>query len=487
MPPARPPSSARRAPLQSTPAAPSISAALREHRRSGAGRRHDGNGALTVQSPGPAARSTASAAACADDDVGVTTVLGANAYSGATAVNGVTLAVDGAIAYSPSPSTVAARSVAPAPSAPRASRTAARWRRQFDRHDFRQRRSDIRCQFVLQNDFADGRRPHQCHRHGTSTGGTVQAIASAGSSAEDLHYSDRDRWLRRKQFTGLTWSGSLGTGARNPHLTYDANDVFLVLVPGTVQLPAMRAGMGPMSPRHRRRGLRRRLAISRVQCAARRDRRTIADGLSQLSGEPGAGARNRALPGQLFMTNVFDNAFGGPVDDAGRNGGDAPLGYAWSGPPACSAGGLCHGYAARYGANVGTRWNVWPPPWRRYPIDSGPTVGSHTIASRVYGAVGGASYRRAGHADRLCARQSRIESFPRQRSRLPPRGHIPCCPLWPASVRPGLYRRPRRLRLAECLRRRTVTVSGTDTLHASFHPQAVARGSKRAGASHGRL
>ncbi len=42
-------------------------------------------------------------------------------------------------------------------------------------------------------------------------------------------------------FAGITGS-SFAPGARNPHLTYDTNNVFLVLDPGTIQLPAGTGG-----------------------------------------------------------------------------------------------------------------------------------------------------------------------------------------------------------------------------------------------------
>jgi outer membrane autotransporter protein len=78
----------------------------------------------------------------------------------------------------------------------------------------------------------------------TLTGATVQAIALPGSFRQQTYtILNATGGLGGTQFAGLTLTGSsISPGARNPHLTYDTNNVFLVLDPGTIQLPSGASG-----------------------------------------------------------------------------------------------------------------------------------------------------------------------------------------------------------------------------------------------------
>ena len=71
----------------------------------------------------------------------------------------------------------------------------------------------------------------------TLTGATVEARA-AGSSFTGKTYTIINAASIVGTFAGLTVTGNLGTRVRNPHLVYDANNVFLVLDPGTIVLPS---------------------------------------------------------------------------------------------------------------------------------------------------------------------------------------------------------------------------------------------------------
>lgn len=72
----------------------------------------------------------------------------------------------------------------------------------------------------------------------TLTGATVLATALAGSfRGQTYTILNATGGLGGTTFDSLTFTGSsISPGARNPHLTYDANNVYLVLDPGTLQL-----------------------------------------------------------------------------------------------------------------------------------------------------------------------------------------------------------------------------------------------------------
>ena len=176
------------------------------------------------------------------------------------------------------------------------------------------------------------------------------------------------------------------------------------------------------------------------------------------------------------MTNVFDNAFGGPVDDAGQNGGDAPLGYASERTTPRAAQEAYAAVTPRdRGANVGPRWNVWAAAYGgNARIDGDATVGSHTIASRVYGAVGGASYQftpatqigfALGSAGLSFSLDSALGSGRADMFHAALYGRHEFGPAYIAGLVGYVWQ--------NASTDRTVTVSGTDTLHASFHPQAL--------------
>ena len=62
----------------------------------------------------------------------------------------------------------------------------------------------------------------------TINGGAVQLVAAPGTYANSTTYTilNATGGLGGTTFTGLTFSGSsISPGARNPHLTYDANNV----------------------------------------------------------------------------------------------------------------------------------------------------------------------------------------------------------------------------------------------------------------------
>ncbi|WP_137044164.1 autotransporter outer membrane beta-barrel domain-containing protein [Pseudolabrys sp. FHR47] len=124
---------------------------------------------------------------------------------------------------------------------------------------------------------------------------------------------------------------------------------------------------------------------------------TLLTALSQLSGEPGAGAQQSLLTGaNLFMTSVFDNAFGNPFGASGQGGvSGGALGYV-SQPRVSPA--AQEAYAAMTLRDrlpsFEQRWSVWASGYGGSARVSGyGGVGSHDTTSRVYGAAAGATWR----------------------------------------------------------------------------------------------
>nr|WP_246740017.1 autotransporter outer membrane beta-barrel domain-containing protein [Bradyrhizobium aeschynomenes] len=176
-----------------------------------------------------------------------------------------------------------------------------------------------------------------------------------------------------------------------------------------------------------------------------------------------------------FITSVFDAAFGDPGGAAGP-GGTAPLGYA---PDRKASRAAQEAYAAvtprDAGASFEARWNVWAAGYDGNARIGGDTAaGSHATASRVSGVVAGAGVQLSpltrigfalGGAGSSAALDggfgtSRADMF---NAALYGRHDFG------ASYVAGLIG----YSWQQASTDRTVTVAGTDVLHAAFHPQAL--------------
>ena len=178
---------------------------------------------------------------------GTMTLSGVNTYTGATTVDGGTLAVNGSILSSCGVTVNTGGTLGGTGTVGNTTVNERRQAgaRQFDRHAHGQRQST----FTAGGTYTVEVSPSAADRTNvtgaaTLTGATVQAIALPGSFASQTYtILNASGGLGGTQFAGLNDTGSsLSPGARNPHLTYDANNVFLVLDPGTIQLPAGASG-----------------------------------------------------------------------------------------------------------------------------------------------------------------------------------------------------------------------------------------------------
>lgn len=234
----------------------------------------------------------------------------------------------------------------------------------------------------------------------TLTGATVKAVALPGSfRGQTYTILNATGGLGGTQFAGLSVAGSFSP-ARNPHLTYDLNDVYLVLDPGKIILPAGTSGNqtsvagginnavdnGATPPA----GFDTLLNMSGAQ---------LNRALSQVSGQPGAASTQAAFNAIQQFLGMLDPLNGGM--DGGRSTGGADggaLGYA---PDEAIGGdtGVREAYAAvtpreANGEVLDRRWGVWASGYGGASnLNGNAAAGSSSTISRIYGTAAGADYR----------------------------------------------------------------------------------------------
>lgn len=231
----------------------------------------------------------------------------------------------------------------------------------------------------------------------TLTGATVQAVAIPGSFRGQTHtILNAAGGFGGTQFAGLSVTGSFSP-ARNPHLTYDLNNVYLVVDPGAIVLPAG-TGANPVSVAG---------AINKAveggatppagfdallnMGGAQLDR-----GLNQVSGQPGAAGTQAAFSATQQFVNMLDPG-GGSDGERGSTAGDGGmLGYASTAP---NDARVREAYAAvtpreATGDVINRRWGVWASGYGgASTLNGNAAAGSSTTTSRIYGTVVGADYR----------------------------------------------------------------------------------------------
>jgi T5SS/PEP-CTERM-associated repeat protein len=312
----------------------------------------------------------------------------------------------------------------------------------------------------------------------TLTGGTVNAVALPGSfRAQTYTILNATGGFGGTQFAGITGS-SFSPGARNPHLTYDANNVYLVLDVGTLQIPAGAGGnqtnaagainryveSGGAPPA----GFDALLSMSGTQ---------LTNALGQVSGQPGASASQTGtgIAGQ-FVNAVFGNAFGG---GAGGNGG---LGFAEENayaPKRKMSREARDAYAAVTPRDSTPtfegRWGVFASVYGgNNRVGGDTTSGTNTTTSRTYGMVVGADYRFTRDTQAGFALGGAGSNFSVDGGFGSGKAEIFNAAIYAKHNIGAAY-------LAGALSNswqdtttdRTVTISGTDQLHASFKAQAL--------------
>jgi autotransporter-associated beta strand protein len=222
----------------------------------------------------------------------------------------------------------------------------------------------------------------------TLTGATVQAVALPGSFRQQTYtILTAAGGFAGTEFAGITGS-SFAPGARNPHLAYDANNVFLLLDPGAIQLPAGASG----NQSNVAGGINRFVEGGGTPPAAfdallNMSGARLTNALDQVSGQPAAAGQEAAYnASNQFMTAMFDPfAYG-----RGLAGSSAMGDASKPAPPGRSSLGALSAETPR---------DVLSDPHLRYwgTVYGGNTStngsgGAGDTSSRTYGIVTGADY-----------------------------------------------------------------------------------------------
>ncbi|HZO44882.1 MAG TPA: autotransporter domain-containing protein [Xanthobacteraceae bacterium] len=235
----------------------------------------------------------------------------------------------------------------------------------------------------------------------TLTGATVQAVALPGRFRQQTYtILNATGGFGGTQFAGLT-SSSFAPGARNPHLTYDANNVYLVLDPGTIQLPSGASGHQVNVAG----GINKAVESGATPPAAfdvllNMTGAQLGNALNQVSGQPATGGATSGMQMMNSFLTLLLNPFGGAPDSnpgtlgfaRGFGAGEQPLS-----PQAAAA------YAAvtprDAGANLlDRRWGLWGQGYGGYNRTSGDAaLGTSDTTARSFGFAGGADYRVAAN------------------------------------------------------------------------------------------
>ncbi|MBR1176362.1 autotransporter domain-containing protein, partial [Bradyrhizobium sp. KB893862 SZCCT0404] len=225
----------------------------------------------------------------------------------------------------------------------------------------------------------------------TLTGATLQVVASLNSFRSQYTILNATGGLVGT-FAGATFASS----ARNPHLTYDLNSVYLVLDPGRIALPA---GMGGNQTGVA--GAINAVAANGGTPPAGFDALLNLNGaqlnhaLGQISGQPGAAGTQAAFDATQQFLNMLD-PFGGSDGERGTSADGGSLGYAASGSRDAR---VRRAYAAvtprgTSGDAIDRRWGVWAAGYGgASTVNGNVTAGSNTTTSRIYGTAVGADYR----------------------------------------------------------------------------------------------
>ncbi|MBS0534496.1 MAG: autotransporter domain-containing protein [Proteobacteria bacterium] len=229
-------------------------------------------------------------------------------------------------------------------------------------------------------------------------GGTVQATALAGSfRGQTYTILNATGGLGGTTFDSLTFTGSsISPGARNPHLTYDANNVFLVLDPGTLQLsPGASGNQSSVAGGINAAVLNGGTPPAAFDALLNMSGTQQGNALNQVSGQPGASSTQSAFNAmQQFMATLGGSAGNG--EGGVTSFADEALGYASAGKRDAKAR---EAYAAvtphdRRAISFERRWGVWATGYGGSSTVNGSTAsGTSTTTSRVYGTVVGADYR----------------------------------------------------------------------------------------------
>jgi outer membrane autotransporter protein len=227
----------------------------------------------------------------------------------------------------------------------------------------------------------------------TLTGATVQAIALPGSfRAQTYTILNATGGFGGTQFAGITGS-SFAPGARNPHLTYDTNNVYLVLDPGTIQLPAGASGNEASVAG----GINKAVESGATPPAAfdallNMTGAQLTNALNQVSGQPATGGATSGTQMTTSFLTLLLNPNGGAVGGSTFGGARSFASEPAVSPDAAAAYAAVTPKDKRLAAFAEPRWSVWGQVYGGYNKTDGDTA--DTIA-RTWGLATGFDYRAA--------------------------------------------------------------------------------------------
>lgn len=232
---------------------------------------------------------------------------------------------------------------------------------------------------------------------GAGTAGLDGALVITGHNVGRTTYTlVQSADLAGSRFSSVTYADAL---LRNPVLTYTAGDVLLTVDP--YLLSSLLPTGANMNQQNVARAIDKGLATGATPSSGIENLfyltgDALLNGLTQVSGEPGA-----SIPTAGFAAmNQFINAM---MDGPGGAGGfSAPLGFAEENayaPKRKLSRAQNEAYAAvtprdRLMPTFASRWNVWATGYGgNSTINGDAAAGSHATSTRVYGTAVGADYR----------------------------------------------------------------------------------------------
>jgi len=239
--------------------------------------------------------------------------------------------------------------------------------------------------------------------------GTIYIDLQSGTAYRPTRYTllTADGGLGGTSFSAANITGSLGPLVRNPHLAYDANNVYFVLDPLTISQSL--AANASFNQRNVAAGIDNAILAGATlpggfNTLIGLTGTTLGNALNQLTGESSSATTQTALDASnSFMGAMFDpfdpnrfaGAGGAASGYAAESNEQATLGFA---SKATGNRAERDALAAIYTKTprnelFESRWNVWGTTYGGNSTTSGnAAVGSNSVSSRAYGVLTGADY-----------------------------------------------------------------------------------------------
>ena len=247
--------------------------------------------------------------------------------------------------------------------------------------------------------------PSAADRSNVTGAATLPAPPSGGRAdarqiqGPDLRHPQRQWRIWRHAVRRPRRHQQLRPGARNPHLTYDANNVYLVLDPGEIILPSGTNG----NQANVAGGINRAVLGGATPPAAfdvllNLDGAPLKNALTQISGETAVGTQQSAFNAASMSMAQMTDPFNAGRSDAATSGGASSFAAEADAYAASRSGRASEAYGAIVKAMPPTRfeqrWSVWAGAYGGAQTTDGNAVtGTDTTTSRIYGGIGGADYR----------------------------------------------------------------------------------------------